>query len=280
MPTEEFLKLLRQDNYLAVLQWVSYLKKQLQAGRATADDLLTIAIYELINHGFNTEDQQYVVRLTAIIEDPSRPMKGEMEYAATLFASAAVQCLAYAQCNMLNSFKHNQLMDSPKVSAWMGQQTKKIPEKVYGQVVKSGQDIYNLVLLDSRQTQVEAIIQNKIFPLTRLQTQCIEYRDNLTKLTGTTAGVRLGLVCKLIDYLMTQIMLTPECQEEVVKITKLIRNLEPQSWEEVYLQALSPQTISLSQTLAVSCKCVYGFFKSAVIEGWLLEEAVSDLKKK
>ncbi|KTD62530.1 helical bundle domain-containing protein [Legionella spiritensis] len=270
--TEEFLSLLRQGDYLAVLQWLQFINEKYKPDKPEkdgidADTLLFLAVFELLNHGFSQKDEGLTIVILGLLDTEPRLFKEESAYAATVFFNASLQCLVYEQHHLLAFYQNPKLKDVNIIKSWMTRSGGYTPgnheglsefanSKAVGEKFK---DIE--ALLPVYQKSIDAA-QRNIAPVMEYRDLILEYLDELSRRQEDDhcASVRLGVVLALREYLMGQTLVTAGVKDHISKYVRKLEEENPQPWENEYLARLSPK--SISERLMETSRYTIRFFAS------------------
>ncbi|STX27824.1 Uncharacterised protein [Legionella beliardensis] len=270
MSTEQFLSLLRQGEYVSVLNWPNFLisKYQGESERSiSGDDLLVLAIYELINSDFSKADLEFIQILYAFLTTFILPP--EKAYAGTVIISAAMQYYVYLEKGLIEFYKNKNLADVKSIEQWMSRDNLILNTQENGVYLAEQVALFEKDL--PKYKEVVEGIGKKILAIASYQALCLEYINLLSNFspeqTTVKTGLRLGIAQSLHEYLCHQVMLTPEIKQEIMAyLNKINAELEPGlafKWEEAYLKKLEDKTI-FQRLYDDSVYCL-GFFTKNII---------------
>lgn len=248
--TEDYLARMRQGDYLAVLQWMAFIKSHYRQDADSheplnADTLLLLAVYELVHHGFSVDDEEALVILLALISQTPSLLKEDLAYGAMLLFNAGIQYLVYVQQNTLSFYQHAEgLRDSDSIIAWMSRENVLLTDSENSKNIAI--KIAELAqLIPQYQSDIDRII-SKISPIIAYSETCNTYTllliERNKKDRDENASLRLGIARALYDYLLTQAEINEKMMGFVANYVDKLRSLAPEPWEENFFSNLSPKT--------------------------------------
>ncbi|STX50333.1 Uncharacterised protein [Legionella busanensis] len=289
MSTERFLSALHQGDYVAALDWPSFLRTKYSPNKTLdADGLLSVAIYELINSPFSPSDLKYIEILYAFLNSFILP--AEKEYAGTVIISAAIQYYVYAEKGLLKFFKGSlddlreflkneqladkKLRDKPLsdveiIEVWMGCKNPLFDTKANNIYLAEKTLFFEQKLLEHANLMKE--VEQGILLIDYYQGICLKYIQLLSNLPEEEktikVGMRIGIAQSMYDYLCQQLIFKPNIKKEIGLYLAKIRDEQETSLilkrEEVYLKKIEDK--NAFKRLYDNSKYFLGFFTKNVI---------------
>ncbi|MDX1838510.1 hypothetical protein DIZ81_12235 [Legionella taurinensis] len=241
--TEEYLALLRQGELLSALEWVSFLEQSYggKNEQISADQLLPVAIYDLINHGFSkADDLCAIVVLYALINEQPSMLPGTLDYAATILVSAAMQCLVYEDLQILSEYKQQPLTHNLKtIEQLVSQETERFTASINrDHLLKKGNEL-GLLAKSNPYCKTIEITRQRLLQLEL----CEAYAEELKNQTDKAFALRAGVVQALLDQFKKK-MGSDECDNLLKDYVNKLREMGPEIWEEnLYLSKLAPKNV-------------------------------------
>lgn len=241
--TKEYLALLRQGELLDALEWILFLEQSYggKNEQLSADHLLPVAIYELINHGFSKEkDLAPIVILYALITEQPPVLPGTLDYAATILVSAAMQCLVYEDLHLMDEYKQQALMTNlDAIEKLISQETSTFTASINrDRLGKKGEELRLLAKSNPFCKKIQITLNH----LTLLDL-CQSYGEELKNKNDQAFGIRAGVVQALCSQLQKRIG-HDEVDVLLKEYVNKLRQMAPEAWEEnLFLSQLSPKGV-------------------------------------
>ncbi|KTC87167.1 helical bundle domain-containing protein [Legionella cincinnatiensis] len=241
--SSEYLKALREGNYLLFLEWVDFITKKYTQNDhiLDADDTTNSLIFEWLTNGYSEEDAKKLALLHAVYDLESKPLQGKLDYAFKTIIVALFLCIVF--------HKHNLCVqsDSPKVTRrkinrLIEQCSKQLSPSLYRSSLV-GVQIEFFQWVDNSNKHEVNVIFHKIHAITRLRYLLEDYILHLErskKEQDELHTARLSLAKRFLTYIYEQLEFTPKVADEITKYVNALRELHPDKWEEEHLDALSP----------------------------------------
>lgn len=246
MLTEDFLYSLRQGDYSLILEWLDFLERHycLHNENGSADTIIPLMVFELINHGFTSNDFATFQLLNAVVNCPGFALPGKIECGIMHMTSAALQCMVYEERKLIPFY---QLPGKPGLAAileWMERDNLLLSDEANCKALQKYVILLELRSLDC-QRQAEKI-KNDALTVLSWQNRCNDYLELLRKVEPVDEAcfLRTGVVHSMYNYLLSQMLLTPQVMNTLTGLVEKIRELAPFDWEEVYLSSFVAQSIS------------------------------------
>ncbi|KTD00053.1 helical bundle domain-containing protein [Legionella erythra] len=241
--TEEYLALLRQGQLLDALEWILFLEQSYggKKEQLSADHLLPVAIYELINHGFTQEkDLASIVILYALINEQPSVLPGTLDYAATMLVSAAMQCLVYEDLHIMGEYKQQPLMTNlHAIEKLISQETSSFTASINREGLGKKAEKLRLLAKSNPFCKKIQITRNHLAMLDL----CQSYAEELKNQNGMAFGLRAGIVQTLYSQLQKRIG-HDEADNFLKEYVNKLRQMGPEPWEEnLFLSQLSPKGV-------------------------------------
>ncbi|KTD45640.1 hypothetical protein Lrub_2437 [Legionella rubrilucens] len=241
--TEEYLALLRQGELLSALEWVSFLEQSYggKNEQMSADHLLPVAIYDLINHGFTkADDLSAIVVLYALINEQPSMLPGTLDYAATILVSAAMQCLVYEDLQILSEYQQQPLTHNLKaIEQLVSQETETFTASINrDRLRKKGDELGLLAKSNPFCKKIQMTRQR----LQQLEL-CEAYVEELKNQSDKAFALRAGVAQALLDQFKRKIG-SDDCENLLKGYVNKLREMRPDIWEEnLYLSKLAPKNV-------------------------------------
>ncbi|KTD08068.1 helical bundle domain-containing protein [Legionella jamestowniensis] len=236
--TERYLELLRQGDYLGALQWLKCLVEHYSVADCDADTLLQLAIFELVQHGFSSDDFLHIELLYTLLYEQVPPFVEQIGYYATVFCNAAMQCLVFEENDLLKFYKTPQSLDAKAINEWMQRNPPEFDSAKNSSLLMEkftalDKSVFNL----KKQAQ---IIRNKINYILQCQATLKEYVIKLANSEDKEGfyPVRQGLINSLYSFIMEKTMITPDVIETLNCFAEKVLKMEPYPWEKEILEKL------------------------------------------
>lgn len=245
MSTDEFLSKLRQGDYSLILEWVIFLEEHysISVDSSTADNIISLMTYELINNGFSYEDVPHIQILNAVLNSPGFAVPGRLECAFIHLISAVLQYQVYQKYALLPYYQSSNTLDFNAIQKWMATDNFLLSERANSDALQVKSDALQatipVFLIEAEK------LKDKILTIVYYQNCCSEYLNTLQGMDSAdkTLAMRTELVHDLYHYLLSQLFPNPRLTEKIKLFLDKIRTLAPFEWEEEYLLIFSEQSM-------------------------------------
>lgn len=281
MSTDEFLSKLRQGDYSLILEWVIFLEEHysISVDNSTADNIISLMTYELINNGFSYDDVKHIQLLNAVLNSSGFAVPGRLECAIMHLISAVLQYQVYYKYALLSFYQSPNTLDFFAIQKWMATDNFLLSERANSDALQVTSDALQATI---PVLQIEAEkIKDKILTVVYYQNCCNEYLNTLRKIDSAdnTLAMRTELVHDLYHYLLSQLVINSRLTEKIKSFLDKIRMLAPFEWEEDYLAIFAEQ--SMVHWIHQEATRRFHFFSKQVFEYLtpppVIEEAVGEL---
>ena len=246
----EYLKALREGNYLRFLEWPKFIVEHYKGDDRSqdADDTINLIVFEWLNNGYSEEDAKKTALLFAVYELETKPLKSDLAYAVTAISIAAFQCMMYHVNKLQDKFLTKEKMTSQKISTLMSGIIVGLDKSNFDDLLQKQRVSFFSWVAGIDSTKVEKA-RLQISPIADLRYLAEEYITNLEAsklITDALKSSRLSVVKRLAQYLNEQTELTVQVKDEIEAYVTKIREMKPADSENGYLLRLSPLTLEES----------------------------------
>lgn len=242
--SQEYLKALRQEDYLRFLEWPLFISKSYRAEykEQDADDTINLIIFEWLVHGFCEEDAKKVALLFAVHEAKNTLLQGNLAYSLMSILIATYQCMMFLEKKLTLDFpssNHNKVFDA---LTCVQKKINEIDANEFESLLQKQQQLFLTWVNDYSKVQIENVFK-KIKPITELRYLVQHYSALLESIQDEQDKLllsRLGVVKRLNSYLSDLTELNSETIEHISSYIRLIKDMQPAEWESVLLNKISP----------------------------------------
>jgi len=258
--TEEFLTLLRAGNYIrAMLGWNEFLidkytpthKKEPVSGT----DLFYLILFELINHGFVTEDMRHIQLIYAAVEEMPE-FSAEDVYTICLMSDAALWFQIYEKKNVLEKYKLIQ-PDKEKITLLMTQSLPELGKKQCIPLFERRRDSW-----DANRGKLSNEVRELKAGRKKMEA-LLDLVNAYAQRLKAKAPLREGVLESLRQFLLYAL----DCEQSREKIDNFVEQIRqdlPEDWEEEeYLGKISP--LPLYRRLLGYGQLAWGFFSQPAL---------------
>lgn len=245
MLTENFLYSLRQGDYSLILEWLDFLERHycLHNENGSADTIIPLMVFELINHGFTSNDFATFQLLNAVVNCQGFALPGKIECGIMHMTSAVLQCMVYEEHKLIPFYQLSSKPDFVVILEWMERDNLLLSDEANSKALQK-----YVMLLEARSLdcQIKAEkIKNDVLMVVSWQNRCNDYLGLLHKVdpVDEKCFLRIGVVQSMGNYLLSQMLLTPQVMNTLTDLVEKVRELAPFDWEETYLSSFVAQSI-------------------------------------
>lgn len=249
LSTQDYFDALRKGNYLAFLEWPQFVGRNYQqkSQGLTADELVNLLLFEAVNNGFSCDDVRAVALLCSVREKHTGLLRGALDYALTTISVVSIQFMMYWRaglaehllaCDKQTSKEIEQLISSCNALLDTSSQA----------LLESDQNGFYLWV---EEASVESIkqVEQQLRAMLSLRNNADDYIALLEikqSLTDLLQPQRLSVLKRLASYLNDSTQLSADIDVQIAQYVAVIWQLNPEQWEEDYLNKLSPFSLEHS----------------------------------
>lgn len=242
--THEYFKALHEGQYLQFLEWPGFVVSSYAANgmNQDADNMADLLFLEWLNAGFEEEDAKKIAILYAVYEKESSPVTGKLAYALMSIVAALLQCLTYKAKKMDLDFIITKKMNTIQILSWIKKQSELLNMTEFSDCLQKQQGLFFSWVRDCDGVKISEA-QKHMAPLVgmRLLLESYMMQFGLAKPNHSELDLtRMSLVSGLFSFLEKQVMLNETTQQEIAGYVEKIRGMQPEKWEEEYLNQLAP----------------------------------------
>lgn len=273
--TFEYLKALREENYLLFLEWIDFIMQKYTKNSETlsTDDLLNFLIFEWINNDYSEEDAKKLSLLYAVYELETKPLKGKLDYALNTISVALFLCMIIEKENLNTQFFADNSVTAQEINLLVKQNVARVDPFLYKESLDMMQNLFFYWVKIADKKKVDAIF-NKISLITQPRyfvEEYILYLEQKKDSQDDLHAARLSMAKRFFAYLNEQMEWTQAVKEEVIAYVNAIRELHPNKEENVLLTRIAPPS-TLTNTWRWVTGIGMGFFSFV-----LREKSISEL---
>jgi hypothetical protein len=245
--SSEYLKALREGNYLRFLEWPKFIAEHYKGGAKDndADDLLNLLVFEWLNNGFSEEDAKKVALLSAVNDLDSGLLKGDLDYAVSAIFGATYHCMIYQNTKLEEKFLTKEKMNNPQINQLIGGVIAGIDKSNFESLLQKQVASFSSWVSNMDKTKLGPVrLQiSLIVDLRYLTAEYISSLETSILISDVLKSSRLSVVKRLAQYLTEQTELTAQVKNEIGTYVAKIKELKPAECENEYLSRLSPPPV-------------------------------------
>lgn len=240
--TKAYLDKLIQGDYLQFLQWPAYLEKQYKNKYVlTANTMLNLLVFELINNNFNDKHVTKLVVLTKLVDSYPNYLTGKLHWFYVQIYGAFLQCMVINANELSKYYISTEEMTNLEFDFLMNTNFYRLDPNSYNTSTENQTKLYSEKVKTVAAEAVNALYK-LIFPIIDMRNQANTYiavlrgAQNHSELAPDQLKLtRLSLVSALVDYLDGLIELSPAAEQVIANYVKGIQEAQPHASEQQYL---------------------------------------------
>jgi len=245
----DYIRALRERNYLLFLEWPTFIIKQYcsedEAQHLGAEALQDLILFEWIRSDCCEQDVRLLVQLYALRRLEQNPLSAQLDYSLTAISVAVIEWMVYQGSGtpMLENDTTGGCNTKKEIVALVKAFTNRM---ILNEQVSQRQQALFFQWVDEVTLEQIQQIKRSVEPIVTLRTTVFNYLNALKgheTLSDELKASRTGVVTRLFGYVQDQMALTTQVREELHQYVLKIRGLNPQPFEEPYLSSIAPRRV-------------------------------------